>query len=57
MYIEDCLGGGCRRGRGKERTLRVKRMEVWCIYTYKDSIMKPTKHCLKEGEEKGGMEV
>jgi hypothetical protein len=31
----------------------VKRMEVYCIYTYKDSILNPTKHCLKRGE-KGG---
>jgi hypothetical protein len=40
-------------GEGKERLLRVKRMEVRFIYTYEDSIMKHTKHCLKEGEETG----
>jgi hypothetical protein len=27
---------------------------VCYIYTYEDSIMKPTKHSLKEGEEKEG---
>jgi hypothetical protein len=31
----------------------VKRIEVHFIYTYEDSIMKPTKHCL----EKGIMEI
>jgi hypothetical protein len=36
----------------------VKRFEVCHIYTYEDSIMKPTKHCLKKREEKWkGMEI
>jgi hypothetical protein len=32
----------------------VKRMEVHHIYTYEDSIMNPTKHCLKKGEGERG---
>jgi hypothetical protein len=32
----------------------VERIEVCCICTYKDSILKPTKHCLEgEKEEEG----
>jgi hypothetical protein len=27
----------------------VKRIEVYYIYTHEDSMMKPSKHCLKEG--------
>jgi hypothetical protein len=34
--------------RGEEREMKrysgVKRMEICCIYTYEDSIMRPTKH-------------
>jgi hypothetical protein len=32
----------------------VKRMEVHYIYTYEDSIIKPTKYCLKKGENGEG---
>jgi hypothetical protein len=36
----------------------MKRMEVCCIYTYEDSIMKPTKHCVREeGRKKGGVGI
>jgi hypothetical protein len=41
-------------GGGKERILGVKKVAVCSIYTYEDSIMKRTEHCLKEGEEGGG---
>jgi hypothetical protein len=30
----------------------MKKMEVHCIYTHEDSIMKSTKHCLKGGGER-----
>jgi hypothetical protein len=40
---------------GKERILRTEEdCGTLNIYTYKDSIMKPTKHCLKKG---GGRNV
>jgi hypothetical protein len=29
-------------------------MEAHCMYAYEDSIMKPTKHCLKHGGMKRG---
>jgi hypothetical protein len=29
-------------------------MEIHCIYTYEDSTMKCTKHCLKKKEEQEG---
>jgi hypothetical protein len=32
--------------------LRDEEMEVCYIYTYEGSIMKPTKHCLKEGRKR-----
>jgi hypothetical protein len=43
---------------GKERmlkneVLRVKRIKICNTYTYEGSIMKPTKHCLKEGKQRG----
>jgi hypothetical protein len=48
----DCLGASTRGGRKK----RVLRRTLWWMYTtydtYGDSIMKPTKVCLK-GEEEG----
>jgi hypothetical protein len=43
--------GISRRGGVKERMLGG---EVHCIYTHKDRMMKPTKHCLKEGEDEEG---
>jgi hypothetical protein len=46
-------GGGERKG-----YQGVKRIKVHYIYTYEDSIIKPTKHCLKKGRaEKGGMGI
>jgi hypothetical protein len=42
------------RERGKESMLRVKRIKICYTYTCEDSIMKPTKHCLKEEKERGG---
>jgi hypothetical protein len=50
--------GNWGRGEGeKERILRVKRMEICCIYTCEDRIMKSTKYCLKDrGEGKGKWE-
>jgi hypothetical protein len=40
----DNLGGGSAGGRRKEwRILRMKKIEVCFIYTYEDSIVKPTK--------------
>jgi hypothetical protein len=39
-------------GSGKGKDTRMKRMEVHYIYTYEDSIMKPTKHCLKRMEKR-----
>jgi hypothetical protein len=42
-------GGGLMGEEGeRKRNLGVKKMEVHRIYTYEDSIMKLTKHCLKE---------
>jgi hypothetical protein len=29
-------------------------LEIHCIYTYGDSIMKPTKQCLKQGNKRMG---
>jgi hypothetical protein len=50
MYTGDCLGGLV--GQGEERILRKKKdRSMLYIYTYENSIMKPTKHCLKEVEE------
>jgi hypothetical protein len=43
------LGKISEREKGKRKGhWGVKRMEVHCIYTDEDSIMKPAKHCLKE---------
>jgi hypothetical protein len=42
---------------GEERILRVKRIKVCYIYAYEDSIMKPTKHCMKKGVWRRGMEI
>jgi hypothetical protein len=39
------------KNKAKEITMRVKRvkrMKVFCMYTYEDSMVKPVKHCLKE---------
>jgi hypothetical protein len=47
--MKDCLGEISRRE-------REKKMEVYCIYTYKDSIMKLTEHCLKGEESEGEWE-
>jgi hypothetical protein len=36
----------------KRKDTGMKRMEVYCICTYEDSIKKPTKHCLRFWEGK-----
>jgi hypothetical protein len=45
---------GRGRGTGKERILRSEEdqsmLQIYC--TYKESIIKPTKHCLKKEEER-----
>jgi hypothetical protein len=46
--IWDTVWGKVSMGRGGYLT--VKRMEVHYVYTYEDSIMKPTNECLKKGE-------
>jgi hypothetical protein len=38
-------GDSEREERERKGHLVVKRMEVHFIYTYEDSIMRPTKHC------------
>jgi hypothetical protein len=38
------LSGGLGRRRGKERTVRGEEDGSVLIYTYEDSLMKPTKH-------------
>jgi hypothetical protein len=51
----NCLEGTIGQGRGKEKYWGgVKRMEVHCIYTYEDPMMKPTKRCLQKGEKGAG---
>jgi hypothetical protein len=60
MHVYGGLPQGETNGRegGKEMTLRCERMEVHYIYTYEDSIMKPTKHCLKrKGIRERGMGI
>jgi hypothetical protein len=54
MWTGDSLGGKSKEGE-KERKgyWGVKRIEVHYIYIFKDSIIKPTKYCLKrQGEER-----
>jgi hypothetical protein len=46
----DYLGRDHQEEEGeKERLLRMKRKDVEYICKYEDSIVKPTKHCLKRG--------
>jgi hypothetical protein len=42
------LSSPLQKGKGREGTTGVRKMEVCCMHTYEDSIMKPIKHCLKE---------
>jgi hypothetical protein len=51
------LGASAGGGRGKERILRDEEdgCMVYVMYTYIDSIFKPTIYHEKKGEEKGGM--
>jgi hypothetical protein len=43
-------------GRGKQRVLSDEENETCCLFTHEDKIVKPTKHCLKEGgRESRGM--
>jgi hypothetical protein len=44
-------------GRGKERILRGKEIKIYHMYILEDSIIKPTKHCLKKEEERKGMGI
>jgi hypothetical protein len=37
----------------EERTLKDEEGEVQYIYTYEDSVTKPTEHCLKRGRREG----
>jgi hypothetical protein len=52
--MRDCWGEQWEAGWEKERVLMGKRMRVRCIYSYGDSRMKPSKHCLKKGERRKG---
>jgi hypothetical protein len=48
------LYGGSMGEAGRKERIHggTKRMEVGCIYTYEDSIMDPTKHCLRKGRRR-----
>jgi hypothetical protein len=43
MYVGDCLGEGISWGRERKGYWEVKRVQVYYIDTYDDSIMKLTK--------------
>jgi hypothetical protein len=58
VYMGVCLGviSGKGSGKGKdaeEWIAKTKRIKICNTYTYEGSIMKPTKHCLKEGKQRG----
>jgi hypothetical protein len=55
MFME--TGRISRWGMGRERILRVKRMERHYIYSYEDSINTVCKTEGKEGESNGGMNL
>jgi hypothetical protein len=53
MTIKGELSGGINGREWVKEILGMKRIQVCCIYTYEDSIMKLTKRCLKRRENVG----